>query len=252
MDFERELSVKGFCFRGYKDNATVAEKVKACGLERIDLSGPQVAFRDASVHDAAIQTYTEAGVQIVGIGVVQLHGDADDERYFEFCRKAGCRTISVSGQPASFLDALKQAERWAEAYDMVLAIHNHGGKDWLGNSKMLQHVLDQSGPRVGLCIDTAWCIQSGESPLKWVELFGERVLATHFKDFVFDRKGKYEDVIVGEGALDLPAYVSALQSVGFNGPAIIEFEGDVDNPVPSLSKCVASMRAVLRSVAAPA
>ena len=33
-----------------------------------------------------------------------------------------------------------------------------------------------------------------------------------------------------------------LVKVGFDGPAILEYEGDVDAPVPALTKCVEAIR----------
>lgn len=250
MDFSKELGVKGYCFRGYKDNPTVAAKVKACGLDRIDLSGVQLNFRDPTQHEPAIRAYREAGVTIVGIGAVPLNGDASDKELFAFCRKAGCSTISIMGAPETFFEAVAAAERWADEYDVRLAIHNHGGKHWLGNSQMLKHVLGRTSARVGLCLDTAWCIQAGENPVSWLKLFAGRVYAVHFKDFVFDAKGAFRDVVVGEGALDLPAFVSGLQATGFEGPAVIEYEADVENPVPALTRCVASMRRVFATAQA--
>jgi sugar phosphate isomerase/epimerase len=152
----------------------------------------------------------------------------------------------VTGKPATFARTLQQAQRWADEFDMRVAIHNHGGKDWLGNSAMLRHVLDTSGPRVGVCIDTAWCIQAGEDPIKWAgETFAGRVFAVHYKDFLFDPRGKHRDVIIGEGSLDLPAFVTVLRRTGFDGPAVIEYEGDVENPVPALVECVKRIRPVL-------
>ncbi|MBN1555375.1 MAG: sugar phosphate isomerase/epimerase [Phycisphaerae bacterium] len=247
MNLNEELGVKGYCFRGYPDNPTVAAKIKECGVNRVDLSGPQCDFRDPDLHETTIETFRNAGVKIVGIGAVQLHGDQADEQYFQFCKKAGCRTVSCAGKPETFFDAVAQADRWAQQYDMFVAIHNHGGKHWLGNSEMLQYVLGKVSPRVGLCIDTAWCLHAGEDPVQWLEMFAGRIHAVHYKDFVFDRRGKHRDVIVGEGALDLPAFVKGLKAGGFEGPAVIEYEADVENPVPALRKCVQKMRPILQA-----
>ncbi len=244
MDMNETLCVKGFCFRAFPDNAVVAQMVKECGLDRIDLSGPQLDFRNPSLHAPAIRAYADAGVTIVGIGVVGLTGGADDEELFRFCRAAGCKTISINGEPETFFEALKQAEAWAVEYDMRLAIHNHGGSHWLGNSQMLRHVLSRCGERVGICLDTAWCLQAGENPINWLDTFAGRIHAVHFKDFVFDERGGHRDVVIGDGALELPAFVKGLRSGGFDGPAVIEYEGDVNAPVPALRQCVARMRQV--------
>jgi sugar phosphate isomerase/epimerase len=42
--------------------------------------------------------------------------------------------------------------------------------------------------------------------------------------------------------LDLPEFIKALDETGFDGMAVIEYEADVENPVPALKRCVDSMR----------
>ena len=39
------------------------------------------------------------------------------------------------------------------------------------------------------------------------------ILAFIYKDFVFDRAGMWEDVVVGEGNVDLKSFVSALEKL---------------------------------------
>ena len=41
---------------------------------------------------------------------------------------------------------------------------------------MVQHILKNTGPWVGLCLDAAWCMQAGDDPVKWVEEFGEEIV----------------------------------------------------------------------------
>jgi sugar phosphate isomerase/epimerase len=63
-------------------------------------------------------------------------------------------------------------------------------------------------------------------------------MGVHLKDFVYTREREPVDVVIGTGILDLPALVTALGEVGFGGVPIIEYEGDVNNPVPALTECV--------------
>ncbi|NCO33377.1 MAG: hypothetical protein GW893_05835, partial [Armatimonadetes bacterium] len=72
--------------------------------------------------------------------------------------------------------------------------------------------------------------------------FGDRLYGVHIKDFIFDRARKPEDVVVGTGNLNLEALFEAMNKVDFSGYAVLEYEGDVENPVPAVSKCVASVR----------
>ena len=134
------------------------------------------------------------------------------------------------------------AQDLADRYDIKLAIHNHGGRHWLGSSEALRHVFAETGPRIGLCLDTAWALDAHEDPLGMATEFGTRLYGLHIKDFVFDRAGKPEDVVVGSGNLDLAELRRVLQAVDFVGYAVLEYEGDVDNPVPALTECVKAVR----------
>jgi sugar phosphate isomerase/epimerase len=86
-------------------------------------------------------------------------------------------------------------------------------------------------------------MDSRQDPVEMIKSFKDRLFAIHLKDFVFDRAGVPEDVVLGTGNLDLKKLLAALDDAGFDGPAIIEYEGDADDPVPATKKCVAAIRA---------
>ncbi|HEX7009344.1 MAG TPA: sugar phosphate isomerase/epimerase [Phycisphaeraceae bacterium] len=245
-DLAKSLGVQSYCYRGFKDNARVASMVRQCGLDAIEICGVHVNFDDAAAHESVIGVYREAGVRILSIGVQTFTGDAARERrWFQFAQAAGASYISADFAPSNWPEATKVAQGLAEEFNIRLAIHNHGGRHWLGSSQMLKHVLASTGPAIGLCLDTAWCLDSGENPLEWVERFASRLYGLHLKDFTFDRARRPKDVVVGTGNLDLPALSRKLREVGFAGYAVLEYEGDVDNPVPAIQQCVEQVRQVL-------
>ena len=147
-------------------------------------------------------------------------------------------------KPETFDKASALAQELAEEYDVRCGIHNHGGYHWLGNSEILAHVFQNSGPRLGLFLDTAWALSARQNPVEMARKFGERLYGIHLKDFVFDRQGKTSDVIVGEGGVDLPAFVKAVAEVGFDGSCTLEYEAESDNPLPALKKCALAIRSV--------
>jgi sugar phosphate isomerase/epimerase len=49
-------------------------------------------------------------------------------------------------------------------------------------------------------------------------------------------------VIVGTGGLDLPAFVRAVDEVGFDGSCTLEYEAEPDNPLPALLQCANAIR----------
>ncbi len=239
MDIAKDLAIQSYCFRGFKDNVKVAEMVKECGATSIEVCGVHADFNDESTFDGVIKTYADAGVAIVSIGCENISDDeAAARKRFEFCKASGARYMSVGFSPATVPAAYRVAEELCDEYGVKLGIHNHGGRDWLGNSTMLRHTFGQTNDSIGLCLDTAWALDSREDPVKMADEFAARLYGLHFKDFVFDKARTPEDVVIGTGNLDLPGLMASLKSGGFDGYAVIEYEGDVDNPVPALTECV--------------
>lgn len=239
MNVSQELAVQSFCFRGFKENEKVAELIKECGLSKTELCAVHTDFSD----DTAINVYKKAGINVVSIGVEGFRNDEKREtRLFEFVQKAGAKVISADFDVETVPASYRTAEKLADKYDINLAIHNHGGRHWLGSAAMLRHVFSNTGKRIGLCLDTAWALDSGEDPIAMAEAFGERLYSVHIKDFTFDRARRPQDVVCGEGNLDLKRLFEVLKQVGFKGPTILEYEGDVDDPVPALKKCVAAVQ----------
>lgn len=239
----QELAVQSYCFRGFKDNRQAAQKVKDIGVKAIELCGVHVDFGNAGAFDETIKVYRDAGIRIVSIGVQGFSGQEAKERlYFEFARKAGATTISANFAPDAVPNSYRVAEKLADEYNLHLAIHNHGGRHWLGNSEMLRTVFAQTSPRIGLMLDTAWALDAGEDPVGMADKFAQRLYGIHLKDFTFDRARKHRDVVVGTGNLDLAKLAATLGKNNYQGQMILEYEGDVENPVPALSECVANIK----------
>lgn len=243
MNLPTDLGVQSYCFRHFKENAKVADLVRECGLDKIELCGVHADFNDHSSFDKVISTYGAAGVTIVCIGVQSANGDLAKERnYFEFARAAGVKHISVHFGVDTFPDCYRVTEQLCEEFDIVAGIHNHGGYDWLGNSSMLNRVFTDTNERIGLCIDTAWALDAKQNPVEMSQKFASRLYGAHIKDFVFDRARNPEDVIVGTGNLDLPAFVALCNASSTMKSCVLEYEGDVENPVPALISCVEAVR----------
>lgn len=243
MPGPKPLAVQSYCFRGSKTNEEVIRQVKACGLSAIELCGVHADFTAPDTFDRVIKTYRDAGVAIVSIGVQGFKNDAAKEaRFFDFAKRAGAVTISANFYPETSPQSLVTAAKLAADSGVKLAIHNHGGRHWLGTAQMLGWVFGQTGPEVGLMLDTAWALDSGEDPVAMVEKFAGRLYGLHLKDFVFDRARKPADAIVGQGNLDLPKLFAALSKANFAGQLVLEYEGDVNNPVPALKECVEALR----------
>lgn len=153
--------------------------------------------------------------------------------------------MSVHLRVESYAAALPRLREWSRQYGVRLGLHTHGGYMFGGSPDVARHLLEQGGPELGLCIDTAWVMQIGPgqgNPVQWARDFAGRIHGVHYKDFVFEPNAQWRDVVVGEGNLKLPEFVAELEAGGFDGMAVIEYEADPDNPVPALERCVRRMR----------
>lgn len=227
FDLKTQIGVKSFSFREIKDNGKCADAIRYCASSVVDLSGTHVNYDDPASWADVIATYRARDIAIAGIGAVEIRPDeAWNRRFFDFARQSDAKLVSVTFQMEDWEKSVASVEKLTEEYQIPAAIHNHGGYNWLGNATALAYVFKRSSTRLGLCLDTAWCIHTErENPVGWLEKFGGRTYGFHFKDFTWDRNGKHCDVIVGEGALDLPAVLAKFKELDTVRSAVLEYEG---------------------------
>jgi sugar phosphate isomerase/epimerase len=240
-----DFGVQSYCFRHFTDNRVVAAKVLECGLAKIELCGVHADFDRPDTFGEVVQIYREAGVAIVSLGVQTFGGEDSEKKWFECAALAGAKHLSAHFKVESFPRAIDKVRAWSSEYGIRVGIHNHGGYCFGGQPDVISHLLALGSPEIGLCLDTAWALQIGPragNPADWVRKFPQSIYGLHLKDFVFGRDGGWQDVIVGEGNVNLPDLLAALGQTGFDGMAVLEYEADPENPVPALRRCVESLR----------
>lgn len=192
---------------------------------------------------AGRQEFEDAGLVIVGGGVITLQRDDDADvcSYFEYARTCGMPLMVIAPTRAT----LPRIERFVREYDIKVAIHNHGPEDqhFPAPGDALPVIRDMD-PRVGLCVDLGHTTRTGVDIVEALAEAGDRVLDVHAKD-LRDLMDKDSQCIVGEGAMPLPAIFRQLSAMGYSGSVNLEYEIDADNPVPGMQRSFAYMRGVL-------
>jgi sugar phosphate isomerase/epimerase len=246
MSAAREVGVQSWCFRHFKDNAEVAAKIRELGLSRIEVCGVHADFNDPTCWAAAFAPFAAAGIEVMSLGVQTFTGDVATERnWFACAKQAGAKYISAHFKVDTFHKAVPAAIALCDEFGIKLALHCHGGYQFGGSRDVISHLLALGQGRIGLCLDTGWCLQSGNAnPVEWAKQYGELLFGIHYKDFRFKSTGGWEDMVPGTASLDLPAFVAAVEAVGFKGYAVFEYEGSPENPMPKLHECVAALAAV--------
>ena len=235
------LAIQSWCFRGFKSHQQVIDALFACGLKNLEISNAHVNPTAQSAEELAgvLAIYRKAGVNITSTGLFYVvPEEAKSRRVFDFVRLCGVGAFTAGVEKGCF----EQAQKLAHEYGVRLAIHNHGRLHRHGPAWALEDVLASTSEGVGLCLDTAWMLDSGNDPVAFAAKNAARLYGVHIKDFVFDRAGKPSDVVVGQGNLKLREFLAALRKGDFQGFLTLEYEGDVNDPVPATKKCVEAVR----------
>ncbi len=240
FDTSTQLGVQSWCFREFKPLPDLIAQIKAIGLSRTELCGVHADFNNEAGFDAIADAFKKGGVTVTSMGVQYFDNNpAVEENWFKLAKKLGCTMISTSFRATYGFEQFGKIIRLADKYDINLGIHNHGGYDWLGSNQILDYVFQNYPDRLGLCLDTAWCMQAGEDPIKTAERFANRLYGVHIKDFTFLPTGKGQDVIVGTGNLNLPELMKIVMANADHCKCVtLEYERDVQNPGPKLKECV--------------
>lgn len=199
--------------------------------------------------EAGLRAFREAGLTIVGGGVVTLQNDDDDDirRYFDYAKAAGMPLMVIAPTPTT----LPRIERFVIEYDIKVAIHNHGPEDayFPGPREALPYIEDMD-PRVGLCVDVGHTTRTGVDIVEALEEAGSRVLDLHLKD-LRDLMDRDSQCVVGEGAMPIPDMFGQLVAMGYQGYANLEYEIDATDPLPGMLRSFAYMRGVLAGLGIP-
>jgi sugar phosphate isomerase/epimerase len=192
---------------------------------------------------AGRREFQDAGLEIVGGGVITLQQEDDDDirSYFEYARDSGMPLMVIAPTRAT----MPRIERFVREYDIKVAIHNHGPEDqhFPGPRDALPVIQDMD-PRVGLCVDLGHTTRTGVDIVESLAQAGDRVLDVHVKD-LHDLMDRDSQCVVGEGAMPIPAIFKQLVSMGYSGYVNLEYEIDASDPLPGMQRSFAYMRGVL-------
>jgi sugar phosphate isomerase/epimerase len=241
-----KLGVASYSLRKFT-RAQAIEMTKALGTPYINLKSFHLAY-DASPAEfaAARSDLANAGMQLVGGGVITFETDTDEgvRKYFDYAKAAGMPVIVSTCHP----DTLRRVEKFVKQYDIKVAIHNHGPEDKHFQSPydVLKAVKGMDS-RVGLCLDFGHTVRAGADPVRAVADAGPRLLDMHAKD-LRDLKVMESQCIVGEGKIPIVDIFRQLQEIRYSGYVNLEYEIEPDDPLPGMKQSFAYMRGVLAAL----
>ncbi|MBS1717133.1 MAG: sugar phosphate isomerase/epimerase [Armatimonadetes bacterium] len=193
-------------------------------------------------------------------------------RGLEDAVELGASTLRVfAGNPADgvsydsalgwIVDNLSEASRRADSAGVTLSLENHGKLAGRSSqvSEIIEAVRKNSGNNaLGANPDTANFMLVGEDSASAVAAVAKYAYMCHLKDFKLAEPGwegfayegaegkKYVGTALGEGDVDLPACLQALQAQGYQGWLSLEYEGEED-PMTAVPRSIQFARSLLGS-----
>jgi inosose dehydratase len=238
------MSIQTWTLRGFPLTDAL-DQVVALGLVRVELGSNHVSSTSAPADvDAALAELAARGLTCVTCGLEETSADAAaDRRAFDFARRLGAHAILVD-PPA---DAFAALEPLVVEYDVRLGIHNHGPGSRYPLIADVLAALAGRDPRIGAILDTGHCLRSGEDPVDAVRRLAGRLHGVHLKD-VAAPEAAAPDVILGDGALDLPGVLAALRTAGLPAGAAVslEYEANPEAPFDDIALALSRIAALAR------
>jgi sugar phosphate isomerase/epimerase len=218
--------------------------IRALRVRYVSVKSFHLPYEDSPAELAAgRKAFEDAGLRIVGGGVITLQRDDDDaiRTFFEYARRCGMPLMVIAPTPAT----LPRIERFVREYGIAVAIHNHGPEDpYFPGPQDALPLIREMDPRVGLCVDLGHTTRTGADIVGTLAAAGDRVLDIHAKD-LRDLKDRDSQCVVGEGAMPFPAIFRQLVEMRYAGCVNLEYEIDERDPLPGMQRSFAYMRGVL-------
>lgn len=243
-----KLGAQSYSFRLFPF-ADALRKIDSCGLKYVEafpgqeigggIEGKMDFKMSAEKRQEVKKMLKSKGIVLTAFGVVNAKDEEEWTQLFEFAKDMGILNINTEPKPEQFAYLLPLADK----YKINLGIHNHPkpSRYWHPDS-VLKYVGNSA--YVGSCSDIGHWVRSGLDPVQCLKQLEGHVKGMHFKDVVpAEEKGKFHDVIWGQGNSKVDAVIVEMKRQKFKGPISAEYEYHWENSVPEITASVKYFRA---------
>ncbi|HYW95368.1 MAG TPA: sugar phosphate isomerase/epimerase [Bacteroidales bacterium] len=218
---------------------TIMEKLH---LQKISLKSMHLPLdADKETINTVLSKMHDHGLDPSSAGVIYMKSEDEVDNAFRYAQLAGFKII-VGVPDYSLLDYV---EKRVKETDITLAIHNHGPDGMPYPSPFMAYdMVSERDNRMGLCLDVGHTVRAGFNPVDVIAKVGDRIFETHMRDVSSASKAG-RSCRPGEGVIDLPAVMKALQKVGYTGSYTIEYEEESDDPLAALAQTAGYLQGIL-------
>ncbi|PRY25609.1 sugar phosphate isomerase/epimerase [Spirosoma oryzae] len=250
------LGVEAYTYRHMfpKDVAATLDTIKALGFTEMEGGVPQ-----GLTADAYRKMLDQRGIKMPATGAGYEQIVADPMSVVTMAKALGATYVMVAWIPhqkGNFtLDNAKKAVadfnrvgKILKDNGLMFCYHDHGYEfQPYQNGTLLDYIIQQTDPRyVSFEMDILWTQFGGGDPVALLTKYGNRWKLMHLKDLKKGVKGDLtggtppeNDVVLGDGQLDMPAILKAAKKVGIRHYFIEDESNHEDIQVP---KSIAYLR----------
>ena len=206
-----ELGLASYSLREFSLDETLQMTIRL-GLKNIAFKSMHLPLdSDETQINEAVSKVKKAGLNLYGAGVIYMANEEEVNRAFEYAQTAGLEVII--GVPEH--DLLPLVEKKVKAYDIKLAIHNHGpGDERYPSAESAYEKIKNMDLRMGLCLDIGHTQRIGFDPGKSARQFIDRLHDVHIKDV--DRAAAEGQAIeIGRGVIDIPSFLKLMIEIKY-------------------------------------
>ena len=240
------LGIAGYSFVNFKLDQAL-EMMKKVDVHYLCIKDFHLPLTSNTEQIAAFhQTLKDSGVTGYAVGPIYMKTTQEIDNGFEYARRVGVKLIV--GVPNE--DLLPYVEKKVKEYDMRYAIHIHGPdiKLWPNASSVIDAIKNLDG-RMGLCFDMGHDARFGDNPIADLEKYAKRIFDIHLKNVTAaSKEGKTCEL--GRGVIDIPAFVSMLRKIKYDGSCSLEYEKDMKDPLAGIAESVGYFRGVCEATRA--
>ena len=231
-------------------NLSVDDTIACCrrtGVKHIALKEAHLKLTSTAEERAAVRKkFSDAGIEIVGCGVIYVKNDeAEIRRAFEYARDIGART-AVLGITQDVVPALNKV---IKDFDVRAALHNHGPEDKSGGHSPIEIMewIKDADKKVGLCMDVGHTFRCGVNPVEMAVKYASRIYDIHIKDQA-DATKTGRGVPVGQGVIDVVGLLKTLVKTKYQHHVALEYEVEANSPVAGITESIGFERGVLAAL----
>ena len=235
-----KLGMAGYTFVNFKLDQSL-EMMKKTDVHYLCIKDFHLPFTSTAEQIADFhEKLKQSGVTGYAVGPIYMKTKEEIDNGFDYAKRVGVKLIV--GVPNE--DLLPYVDKKVKEYDMRYAIHIHGPdiKLWPSASSVMNAVKDLD-PRIGLCFDMGHDKRFGDDPIADLEKYAKRIFDIHLKNVTAaSKEGKTCEL--GRGIIDIPAFVTMLRKVKYDGCCSLEYEKDMKDPLAGIAESVGYFKGV--------